>query len=458
MKLSDGLWLLCAVARIHPGCGVHIKLDGHRATEVGSWAELTSSSTSCFADRDGAVVTEMGELDHAALATVQCRAHPNARPMPDRFHANTHGLGWGTGRSWDPWVTALPGGSHRVYFLTSQHRQEGEEWWARSQLATAYGERLGAWSRVQLVTLQGVDPSRQRVLAGSTEWHQGQFYLTVTTGTLGSRREDGVQLFVSSNGWDFQPLQGWEHITPKLEWYHSSSHDWMYLGWRDPFVFHDPATKHSYLIWSAGLPWNGSASSWDTCWLTDGTHKCHKTQYQACIAAATLRQPLWSGWELQPPLVSPVLDTRHHRRNNPRSADPKGSTAVFGPQSGFWEMERPQILYHGGRYHLFFSCYSWHVNPDWLRVYNAGRTPDSSALFHYVAQSMDSSWHPASPSIVEGSEGTGLYGLHFVPAGDGATHWVFGWYRGEISLEVGTKFKLEWSDAGIPIIRRSPLA
>ena len=337
--------------------------------------------------------------------------------------------------------------------MSARERPEGEEWWARSELATAVsqGSNIGQWRSVRRAFISGVDYRKQRVLAGNAEWYDGQFYILLSTGVIGSRREDGIILGVSRDGWRFTQHPRWRPIEPSPQWYHTGDGALHYLAWRDPFMFRDPSTDTVQLVWSAGTPSRPDSSEWETCWADGESHSCHRTQYLACIASAALKLPLGDGWSLEPPILSPVVQSNHRRPIDPRLGLGRGSGAVTGIQSGFWEMERPQVILRLGQYHLFFNCYSWHVNPDWLRLHLDSRKPDSSALYHFVSDSLHGDWHPADPPIVVGSEGTGLYGLHFVERSDDM-HYVLGWYRGEISLEVSTKYALVWKETGPEIV------
>ena len=402
------------------------------------------SGSACLVDRDGALLEQ--QCNPRLPSTLQ--PVPRRESSVGRFYASARGVEWGrASRSWDPWITADAHG-HRVYFLTCGNRKANEEWWARSQLATAYSSQaLQRWHTVQMVVIEHVDYSTHRVLAGHAQWSGGRYFLLFTTGQVGSRREDPIELAVSNDGIYFTKHPHWTPIEPAAQLYHigTPGNKWEYLGWRDPFIFHE-TDQTSWLIWAASTPRQHGSSSWKTCWKEG----CHQTQYQGCIALAKLQQPLdqlnghQEAWQLHPPLLAPTVNSNHRRED---------AQVVSGLQGAFWEMERPQLLLQGGRYHLFFNCYSWLVNPDWLASYTAGRAPDSSAVYHFVSDSLPGhEWQPASPPIVRGSEGTGLYGVHFVKV-NSQQHSVFGWFRGEISLELSGSFLLEWQN-GVPLIHR----
>ena len=103
-------------------------------------------------------------------------------------------------------------------------------------------------------------------------------------------------------------------------------------------------------------------------------------------------------------------------------------------------MERPQVIHHGGVYHLFFHCWGFHVNPGWARAYlpqGFDFNNRHSTLYHFEAAGPTGPYRPSPRSpVVPGTiePEFALYGLHFVPLPPGATEpkeWlVLGWNRG----------------------------
>jgi len=235
------------------------------------------------------------------------------------------------------------------------------------------------------------------------------------------------------------------------------------LAWRDPFFFHDTASGSNLLFLAADLPWNSKARGFEMCWAKAGTDKeereCHESQFQGGIGLARLpADPLDGGWDLMAPATAPLVLT------NFTLIKKWGQYHVTGTQSGFWEMERPQVLYNQGRYHLFFHCWGFHINPDWAgkhlpRGLEYGN--QHSLLYHFEASIAEGPYMPSkSTPVVPGSAETGLYGVHFVPAPrsmslTGSPEWiVFGWNRGEVSLEISGTYHFRFDADGSPLLFR----
>ena len=81
-------------------------------------------------------------------------------------------------------------------------------------------------------------------------------------------------------------------------------------------------------------------------------------------------------------------------------------------ESPFYEMERPQVIYQNGRYHLFFSAFVKALNPKWLDQVGSQGINDST-VYWFVSDSITGPYEPiSSKPILEGRAQIGLYGTN----------------------------------------------
>jgi len=450
------------------------------------WAEISRHnpsagpiSDSWLLDAAGAQIMDFEALDHGASVFLLVDVLDGGAP----FHATLRGLSVNGGKAWDPWVARVAGNAsyYRLFFLSvpKQMIQPGREFWAYSQISTSRSaaEYPNRWGLVYNVKWRGwgrlFDPSRSRILAGCSVFAHGRYYMWFSTGLMEDRREGAILLGVSADGVVFTPLSSWTPMAPDARWYQPQGRSSLaYLAWRDPFLFQDAPNGRQLLFLAADLPWNTNATSFKMCWeqAASATDSCHDSQYQGTIGVAELPvDPVAGGWRLQPPAAAPYVWSHFTLKKK------YGNFLVSGNQSGFWEMERPQVLQHAGTYHLFFNCWGFHINPMWSRKHlrtlvdatkgSTQKIEHHSALYHFVAHSAAGPYSPSEVTpIVPGSESTNLYGIHFVPAfgpnassmrteRDSAPEWlVFGWNRGEVSLEVSGSYRLQFDASGEPLI------
>jgi beta-fructofuranosidase len=118
-------------------------------------------------------------------------------------------------------------------------------------------------------------------------------------------------------------------------------------------------------------------------------------------------------------------------------------------------MNRPQVIYKNGKYHLFFSCWKHRINPKWLKQINSNRITNSS-LYWYVADEITAPYLPNSNQpIVLGSDTTEMYGGNFFPALNtiGGEFIACGWFYWSFILGVSPYFRVIWTDESIEISR-----
>ena len=153
------------------------------------------------------------------------------------------------------------------------------------------------------------------------------------------------------------PLFSSEEVS---QWYGKSSLLPNHFHWRDPYLLKDSKTGKYYLFICAysktGAPF----------------------PYRSCIGLAVADR-IEDPYELLPPVADPLTDAIE--------------------QWPFGEMERPQVIFQNGQYHLFFSCWPRYLNPHWRSQIDPKRITGSS-LYHYVFDSIDGPFQPTSSTPI----------------------------------------------------------
>lgn len=127
---------------------------------------------------------------------------------------------------------------------------------------------------------------------------------------------DGLHFTRSSNNYLLKP----DDDDP---WY--GIWDWTaHFHWRDPYIFKDDTGKYYMFICASAK--------------TPG-------YFQGCLGLA-VADKITGPYKILPPAVQIPIDT-----------------AEDWP---YYHLERPQVIYKGGKYHLFFSCFKMYMNPRWL--------------------------------------------------------------------------------------------
>jgi beta-fructofuranosidase len=178
-----------------------------------------------------------------------------------------------------------------------------------------------------------------------------------------------------------------------------------HFHWRDPYLYKQEETGQYYLFICASSKTPG--------------------KFQGCIGLA-VSDRISGTYKLLPPVV----------------VAPANAAEAWA----FYHMERPQVIYRNGQYHLFFSCFKMFLNPQWLQTVDQ-RKITNSTLHWYVADKIDGTYKPAMPgtSIVAGSERSGMYGTTLLEIAPSA--WIaYGWYHRLHELEVSPTFQFLWRD------------
>lgn len=115
-------------------------------------------------------------------------------------------------------------------------------------------------------------------------------------------------------------------------------------------------------------------------------------------------------------------------------------------------MERPQVIYKYGKYHLFFSCWTQWLNPKWTDKVGWKNITNSS-LYWYISDYIDGTFEPVSEKpVCLGSDRTGIYGTNFLAVAEDPEEFIaYGWYHRLIKLRISPVFKVKWSNNSIVI-------
>lgn len=308
--------------------------------------------------------------------------------------------------AWDPWVLK-DDDQYRLFYLSGQPDQE--PWWKSSSIYGAVSSDLMHWQHQGPVLEPLADQGWEsgRIFAGNCYKEQGRYYLFYSAASAQDFDQETIGLATSTDGvtWQRQPepllkLPGKELIYGRCD---RTNH----LHWRDPAIYKDPASGKYYLYFCAFLTGMGSGTA----------------HYLGGVGLAVADQ-IAGPYQLLPPPAGPTAET-----------------AATWP---FYHLERPQILYLEGQFHLFFSCFKEFVNPQWLATSERNAITDST-LYWYIADSITGPFRPIAPvPVVAGSHSTGLYGTQFFllnSTEERSEMVVLGWFHQTYKLAVCQEFK-----------------
>lgn len=290
----------------------------------------------------------------------------------------------------------------------------------------AVGEWHGAWSDDGGHTWQAIGPLIQptggwaggRILAGCAREENGQFYLFYGGAPPRPRwNHEEIGLATSPDGktWERSAAPFWSSEAElamfdrfyKREPARSTLKRMgePFCHRRDPFVLTDSATGRYYLYFTAALV---------------GIHDYFHGGVGLAVA-----ETIGGPYRLQPPAAAPI-----------------GIARTEPTASAFYEMERPQVLVHQGRYHLFFGCWHHNLHPAWRDRWSP---PDShSTIYWLVADRPEGPFLPMGDRPwVDGSEHTGLYGVQWVNL-DGDWY-AWGHDITTFILSLSRRYRLVWS-------------
>jgi beta-fructofuranosidase len=327
---------------------------------------------------------------------------------------------WSSYPSWDPWLLK-DGDIYRLFYLLGA--SQSGPWWLEGKICGAVSTDLERWQDLGVILDTNPNSSWEagRMLAGCTLKENGVYYLFYSAAGQGLEiLNEGIGLATSIDGVHWQRGTK-ELIKPDLNhrWYgqfkrNLGDFEYDHYQWRDPYVVKDPETGRYYMFICAYLKEGGAG------------------KYRGCLGLAVADR-IDGPYELLPPAATPMVEGTH--------------------ESPFYEMERPQVIYRNGQYHLFFSCWVMWLNPKWLATVDLRWIKDTS-LYWYVSDRITGPFKPVSQTpVVKGSERSGIYGTNFFPTPDHPDEFfAYGWYARRMTLGLSPSTRVLWSPDSIEIV------
>jgi hypothetical protein len=363
---------------------------------------------------------------------------------------------------WDPWILK-DDGIYRLFYLSG--RTDLDPWWRTSWICGAQSADMLHWKHLGpvLEPLDNQGWESGRLFAGSAYKEADTYYLFYSAACESDIAKEAIGLATSSDGTSWrrfeQPLLSpQEHapVVPVADVDYAGRCNWSdHLHWRDPYVVKEPLTQKYYLFFCASL--RGASL------------------YQGGVGVA-IADHLAGPYQLLPPVAGPGVEAPEPPEESVATLSPAVSPAAVSPAAmlpaqsvdhtaswPFYHLERPQVIYFQGQYHLFFSCFKNFVNPLWLDQVGPHRVSDST-LYWYVSDSITGPFKPTSAlPVVPGSETTGLYGTTFSTLPElesweeigGASEvklTVLGWYSKDYRLAIAQEFQGIWDASGLRIV------
>ncbi len=310
--------------------------------------------------------------------------------------------------NWDPWILQ-DGDVYRMFYLRGLEGQT--PWWTISKICCAVSPDMQQWQ--DLGSILEPEPANDwesgRICAGCTYKEDGVYYLFYSAGGKEEPhlKNEAIGLAVSHDGLHFSRTSNNYLLKPDDgdRWYGRSN--WTgHFHWRDPYIFKDDKTGSYYMFICASSKVPGN--------------------FQGCVALA-VADKISGPYKLLPPAV-----------------EAPANTVEDWP---YYHMERPQVIYKGGKYHLFFSCFKMLMNQKWLQLSHKRIT--NSSLFWYISDHITGPYQPINKDdfIVRGSEKTGMYGTNFLQISTESEEFVaYGWYHRLHALAVSQAFRATWKD------------
>lgn len=327
--------------------------------------------------------------------------------------------------NWDPWILK-DGDQYRVFYLSANNGSILRHWWdTKSTIHSAISSDMKNWKHlgVALDIEQGNEWEAGRVCAGCTYKENDVYYLFYSAANGGDRKKDliteQIGLATSTDGihWQRSSTQAFFKPAASNTWYGSNGN---YFHWRDPYVIKDPQSGKYYMFVSAFTQKQPGIK-----------------RVGGCIGLG-VADKIDGPYELLEPACFPIMEENQ--------------------ESIFYEVERPQVIYKQGKYHLFFSSFVSGVNSKWIDKVGAEKVSDSS-LYWYVSDSITGPYMPASESpIVEGSEATGIYATNLFPDPDRPSDFIaYGWRHRVFTLEIAQQYRIHWQDDKMRITCQRPV-
>jgi beta-fructofuranosidase len=322
---------------------------------------------------------------------------------------------------WDPWIFK-DSDFYRMFYLMAPKPTPETDFWSQGTIYGAVSDDLRTWEPTGVVLAPNAENEWEsgRMLAGSTYKQDGTYYLFYGASGGGKLiKNERIGLATSIDCVNWQRTSN-DYLFSEAEWnqWYGRQVDTEHFHWRDPYIVRDRESGKYCMFITAHLKHDTSS------------------RYQGCVALATADEFI-GPYTLQPPVVGPKISGME---NWP-----------------FTEMERPQVIYRHGKYHLFCSCWLWNLNPAWLNQVKGNRLRESS-LYWFVADRITGPYQPVSDfPVIPGSTETGMYATNFLETADRKESTAFGWNHRIYTLEVFGSFDVNFERDSIQIFRTKNL-
>jgi beta-fructofuranosidase len=283
-----------------------------------------------------------------------------------------------------------------------------------SKICAAVSNNLETWEDLGVILKPTFNDAWDsgRLFAGSTYKLDGTYYLFYSGAGAGTEfQNEAIGLATSKDGINWQRISNKPLLKPDENncWYgrYGSS-----FQWRDPYVIKHPETGLYYMFITANAREENS-----------------NHYYGGCIGLA-VADKISGPYTILPPAARPLVE---------------GSD-----ESPFYEMERPQVIYQNGQYHLFFSAFVKALNPIWLTQIGTQGITDST-VYWFVSSSITGPFKPiSSKPFLKGSERTGLYGTYFFPLPHQSDiYFAYGWRHRLFMLNIDFVYQMNWQNQSL---------
>lgn len=288
---------------------------------------------------------------------------------------------------WDLWFISDRGKYH-VFYLQSKRTEDAENRHnANVSIGHAVSRDLEKWEELPTALRPGKPGSWDDLAlwTGSIIKKGGKYYMFYTGRNRDAVWIQKIGLAVSDNLMDWEKNDS-NPVLEADERYYRMGNRKNKLGeipaWRDPFVFRDPKSGRYYMTITA-------------------REKGRKV-YNGCIAIAESGN--LADWKVLPPLLAPKR---------------------------YDEMETSQMVYHKGRYYLFFGVGWRHsYEPGWKR-----KAGVHTGLHCYYSDSLFGEYRPVNGNGVVVEHAEKLYDVRLVQK-KGNRYTAIGW----LNLDENKKF------------------
>lgn len=319
---------------------------------------------------------------------------------------------------WDAWILKDED-IYRLFYLTGDRL--ANPFWSVGKIGAAISTDLQNWQWLGIIVEPDIASEWEsgRMLAGSAYREDGIYYLFYGGSPPKPHiLNEGIGLATSTDGLNWERRS---HQFLKLDerFYGSASPgiiSTLYAGiqhypWRDPYIVKEADTNKYYMFITACV-------------------KESNSNFKGCIAVAVADR-IDGEYEVLPPVAYPCIS---------------------GTDEGiFYEMERPQVIYRHGLYHLFFSTHPTAINPKWLEQVGKDQITESS-LYWYVSDRITGTFLPSKEKpIVKGSEKTNLYATNLIDDPQGNLI-AYGSHSLTPSIEVSPRWRVRWEKDDLEIL------